>query len=67
MQFSKRQEVRNQVIINGSLFEGLHLALAKFETETQMGKGTPPLQVKLKVKKKALWECEQGVEDRYSS
>lgn len=54
-------------MINGSLFEGLHLALAKFETETQMGKGTPPLQVKLKVKKKALWECEQGVEDIYSS
>lgn len=49
--------MRNQVtILNGSLFKGLYLALAKFETENEMGKGTPTLQAKLKAKKKVrVW------------
>lgn len=46
--------MRNQVMINENLFKGLHVAVAKFETENQMGKGTPALQVQLKVEKKGL-------------
>lgn len=38
--------------INGSLFEGLHIALAKVHTANQMAKGTSTFKVKLEMEKK---------------